>query len=166
MSINAISSVSLYEYYYKINNDEQEKKKKSPLADEMRKYGLVPTENEVLNVTLLENAKKAQKTQEEAQTTQEVPYSERTCADLMYQLNIQFNPDPKDDIDDIKEELAQLTLGMDDEELNKEIADLESYVERLYLNFQQNYSSSILRGATSINAQLNNLAMINQVNLL
>ena len=55
---------------------------------------------------------------------------------------------------------------MDDEELNKEIADLESYVERLYLNFQSNNSSGILRGASSINAQLNNLAMINQVNLL
>ena len=162
MSINAISSVSLYEYYYQINKDEQ-KKKESPLVEEMRRYGLVPTDNEQLNIQLLKNAKE---TKEAQNAPKEIPYSDRPWADLMYQLDIQFNPDPKDDIEDIKEELAKLTLGMDDEELNKEIADLESYVERLYLNFQQNYSSSILRGASSINAQLNNLAMINQVNLL
>ena len=61
MSINAISSVSLYEYYYQINKDKQEKKE-SPLADEMRKYGLVPTDNETLNVQLLQSAKNLFKT--------------------------------------------------------------------------------------------------------
>ena len=164
MSINAISSVSLYEYYYRINKEE-EKKKESPLADEMRKYGLVPTDNEALNVQLLKNAQEAKRNQE-AQQNQEIPHSQRPWADLMYQLNIQFNEDPKDDIEDIKDELALLLRGMDDdEELNKEIKDLESYVERLYLNFQQNYSKDISR-ASSINMHLNNLAMINQVNLL
>ena len=164
MSINAISSVSLYEYYYRINKEE-EKKKESPLADEMRKYGLVPTDNEALNVQLLKNAQEAKRNQE-AQQNQEIPHSQRPWADLMYQLNIQFNDDPKDDIEDIKDELALLLRGMDDdEELNKEIKDLENYVERLYLNFQQNYSKDISR-ASSINMHLNNLAMINQVNLL
>lgn len=161
MSINAISSVSLYEYYYKINKEEQ-KKKESPLADEMRKYGLVPTDNETLNIQLLQNAKNKTK---EAQENKEIPYSDRPWADLMYQLNIQFNEDPKDDIDDIKEELALLTRGMNDDELNKEIKDLENYVENLYINFQQNYSSSITKGV-NFDAQLNHLAMINQVNLL
>ncbi|MBQ4646066.1 MAG: hypothetical protein IJB79_01835 [Candidatus Gastranaerophilales bacterium] len=163
MSINAINSVSLYEYYYRINKKEQEKKE-SPLADEMRKYGLVPTDNENLNIQLLKNAKDI-KRQQETQEKQEIPYSQRPWADLMYQLNIQFNEDPKDDIEDIKDELALLTRGMDDEELNREIRDLESYVENLYINFQQIYTTNKFTG-TSINAQLNNLAMINQANLL
>jgi len=162
MSINAISSVSLYEYYYKIHKEQE--KKESPLADEMRKYGLVPTDNETINIQLLQNAKKA-KSNEEAQTNKEIPYSDRPWADLMYQLNISFNEDPKDDIDNIKEELALLTKGMNDEELNKEIKDLENYVENLYINFQQNYSTSIAKSVT-FDAQLSNLAMINQVNLL
>lgn len=164
MSINAISSVSLYEYYYRINKEE-EKKKESPLADEMRKYGLVPTDNETLNVQLLKNAKEA-KRQQETKQNQEIPHSQRPWADIMYQLNIQFNEDPKDDIADIKNELALLLRGMeDDDELNQEIRDLENHVEKLYLNFQQNYSKDITR-ISSVNMHLNNLAMINQVNLL
>ena len=164
MSINAISSVSLYEYYYRINKEE-EKKKESPLADEMRKYGLVPTDNETLNVQLLKNAKEA-KRKEETQQNQEIPHSQRPWADIMYQLNIQFNEDPKDDIDDIKDELALLLKGMeDDDELNQEIKDLENYVERLYLSFQQIYSPNTSK-TSSISMHLNNLAMINQVNLL
>ena len=83
----------------------------------------------------------------------------------MYQLDIQFNPDPKDDIEDIKEELAKLTLGMDDEELSKEVSDLRSYVENLYLNFQSN-NVGFARNTTTLNAQLNNLAMVNQASLL
>ena len=162
MAINAITGISLYEYYYKINKEE-EKKKESPLADEMRKYGLVPTDNEALNIALLKNAKEQDKV--ENQQPQTIPNSDRPWADLMYQLNIQFNEDPKDDIEDIKEELSKLTLGIDDEELNQEINDLESYVEKLYLNFQANYLKDY-SGATKINAQLNNLAIINQVNLL
>lgn len=163
MSINAISSVSLYEYYYKINKQEQEKKE-SPLKDEMRKYGLVPTDNETLNIQLLKNAKEAKK--QESTQSQEIPNSQRPWADLMYQLNIQFNEDPKDDIEDIKDELALLLRGTDDdEELSQEIKDLENYVEKLYLNFQQSYSSKISK-TSSIDMHLNNLAMINQVNLL
>ena len=161
MSINAISSVSLYEYYYQINKDEQ-KKKESPLVEEMRRYGLVPTDNEQLNIQLLKNAKEAKEAQN---TPKEIPYSDRPWADLMYQLDIQFNPDPKDDIEDIKEELAKLTLGMDDEELSKEVSDLRSYVENLYLNFQSN-NVGFARNTTTLNAQLNNLAMVNQASLL
>lgn len=161
MSINAISSVSLYEYYYQINKDEQ-KKKESPLVEEMRRYGLVPTDNEQLNIQLLKNAKEAKEAQN---APKEIPYSDRPWADLMYQLDIQFNPDPKDDIEDIKEELAKLTLGMDDEELSKEVSDLRSYVENLYLNFQSN-NVGFARNTTTLNAQLNNLAMVNQASLL
>lgn len=162
MSINAISSVSIYEYYYKINKEKQEKE--SPLADEMRKYGLVPTDNESLNIQLLQNARNAQKTSTQEES-QEIPYSDRPWADLMYQLNISFNEDSKDDIEDIKEELALLMRGMDDDELHQEIKDLENYVERLYLNFQQNYSVGYTN-KIDLNSQLQNLAMINQVNLL
>lgn len=164
MSINAISGVSLYEYYFKINKEE-EKKKESPLADEMRKYGLVPTDNESLNIQLLKNAKEL-KRQQETQQNQEIPHSQRPWADIMYQLNIQFNEDPQDDIDDIKDELALLLKGMeDDDELNQEIKNLQNYVERLYLGFQQNYSPDTSR-TSSINMHLSNLAMMNQVNLL
>ncbi|MBE7707707.1 MAG: hypothetical protein E7Z88_03250 [Cyanobacteria bacterium SIG27] len=161
MSINAISSVSLYEYYYQINKDEQ-KKKESPLVEEMRRYGLVPTDNEQLNIQLLKNAKEAKESQN---SPKEIPYSDRPWADLMYQLDIQFNPDPKDDIEDIKEELAKLTLGMDDEELAKEVNDLRNYVENMYLNFQTNNVGNS-RYTTTLNAQLNNLAMVNQASLL
>ena len=140
MSISAIGSVSLYEYYYKINK-EKEKKKESPLADEMRKYGLVPTDNEALNVQLLKNAKEAKK--QETQQNEEIPHSQRPWADIMYQLNIQFNENPQDDIDDIKAELALLSKGMTDDELDQEIKDLENYIEKLYINFQQMHSPNI-----------------------
>jgi len=42
MAINAISGLSLYEYYYSINNKKGSKKDESPLALEMKKYGLTP----------------------------------------------------------------------------------------------------------------------------
>ena len=60
MSINAINSLSLYEYYYKINRDDQAKKK-SPLEKEMREYGLTPTDNDDLNIAMLEQAKRTKK---------------------------------------------------------------------------------------------------------
>jgi len=162
MSINAIGSVSLYEYYYKINKDEQEKKK-SPLEREMREYGLTPTDNEALNIALLRRAQQLKSL--EGQEKKEIPYSERPWADIMYQLNIQFNPNPKDDIQDIKDELALLMKDVDDEELTKEIKDLESHVESLYISFQQNYSKDF-DNSLAISTQLNNLSMLNQVNLL
>lgn len=162
MSVNAIGSVSLYEYYYKINKDEQEKKE-SPLARQMKEYGLTPTDNEALNVALLKRAQQLK--QSENQEEKEISYSERPWADIMYQLNIQFNPDPKDDIQDIKDELALLLKDVDDDELNKEIKDLESHVENLYINFQQNYSKSF-DNSLSLSTQLNNLSMLNQASLL
>lgn len=161
MSINAISSVSLYEYYYKINKDDQENKK-SPLEKEMREYVLTPTDNEIINIQLLQKAKSLDGKEQEKK---EVSYSDRPWADLMYQLNIAFNEDPKDDIEDIKDELALLVRDMNDDELNKEIRDLEDYVDRLYINFQQNQSSSFSK-AISVDMQLNNLAMMNQAYLL
>lgn len=160
MSINAINSVSIYEYYYSIN--QKEKKKESPLADEMRKYGLVPTDNEVINAAMLRQAKQIQEqnnTQE-----QEVANSDRPWADLMYQLNLPFNDDPKDDIEDIKEELASLMRGVDDEELLKEVDDLEKSVEDMYIRFQKNYQESAF--STTLTSQLNNFSLLNIANLL
>ena len=162
MSINAIGSLSLYEYYYQINKDE-EKKKESPLADEMRKYGLKPTDNESLNIALLNRARQAE--QKEEQEASPASYADRPWADIMYQLNIQFNEDPKDDIKDIKDELQKLTFGMDDEELNKELKDLEDYVEKLYINYQSNNAGG-LDFTNTLTSQLNNLSMINQISLL
>ena len=159
MSINAISSVSLYEYYYKINKDEQEKKE-SPLADEMRKYGLNPTDNENLNIAMLKRAKDLEKQQNIQE--QEIPNSDRPWADLMYQLNIPFNEDPKDDIQDIKDELAMLMRGVDDEELLAEVYDLEKNVESMYIRFKKNYQNADF--TTILGSQLHNLSMINQAN--
>ena len=100
MSINAITSVSLYEYYYNINNKDEQKKKTSPLADEMEKYGLIPTDSEALNIAMLNNAKRLEK-QNTTTSDEQIPNSQRPWADLMYQLGISFNDDPKDDIEDI-----------------------------------------------------------------
>lgn len=161
MSINAISSVSLYEYYYKINKDEQEKKE-SPLEREMREYGLTPTDNEAFNAMLLAKAKSLKEAQN---SPKEIPYSARPWADIMYQLNIPFNEDPKDDIEEIKKELSELVRGIDDEELEKEVKDLESHVENLYLGFQSR-SVGTFDNSMSLSIQLNNLSMLNQANLL
>ena len=163
MSINAVNSVSLYEYYYTINRDKQ-KKKSSPIAKEMQEYGLTPTEDEQLNIALLQKAKNQQNLKN-PQEEREIPYSERPWADLMYQLNLSFNPDPKDDVQDIKDELAKLTKGVSDDELDGEVRDLETYVEKLYLAFEKNSSESTALGGV-LNSQLNNLSMLNQVNLM
>ena len=165
MSINAISSVSLYEYYYQINNNEEKKKKPSPLEKEMREYGLAPTDNEALNISMLKQAKMLELSKQKEEAKESISYSDRPWADLMYQLNISFNENPQDDIQDIKDELTLLMKGVEDEELAKEINDLESYVEKLYLNFQSNNVGSIDR-SNIINTQLNNLAMVNQIGLL
>lgn len=161
MSINAIGSVSLYEYYYKINKDKKSEKE-SPIAKEMKEYGLTPTDSESLNIAMLKKAKELEKSQNN-QTSSEIPNSERPWADLMYQLNLTFNDDPRDDIQDIKDELALLLRGVEDDELESEIADLESYVENLYLNFQKNYSTSF-DTSLSLAGQLNNLSLLNRAN--
>ena len=78
----------------------------------------------------------------------------------MYQLNIPFNKNPKDDIEDIKKELKQLTIGISDEELESEVKNLEEYVEKLYLSFERNSEKGFL------DVQLQNLYMLNMVNLI
>ncbi len=163
MSINAINSVSLYEYYYTINNKEEEKKKSSPLESEMRKYGLTPTDNETLNIALLNQAKRLERSNEQEQ--KEASPSDRPWADLMYQLNISFNEDPAQDIQDIKDEVAKLVRGFDDEELQKEVLDLEDYAEQLYISYQQNSSGSI-NTSDLLGSQLSNLSMLNRANFI
>ena len=134
MSINAINSVSLYEYYYTINQ-QNKKKKSSPIAEEMKEYGLTPTDDEQLNIALLQKAKSIRNNN--GPQEREVPPEERPWADLMYQLGLNFNKDPKDDIQDIKDELTKLNKGVADDELNDEVKDLENYVENLFLKFVQ-----------------------------
>lgn len=162
MSVNAINSVSLYEYYYTINQNNK-KKKSSPIAKEMGEYGLVPTDDEELNIAMLEKAKNTNNSQN---PEEEPPYTDRPWADLMYQLGLSFNPNPKDDIDDIKDELTKLlTKGVSDDELNSEVKDLQNYVENLYLNFVQN-SQSAPGISITLADQLNTMSMMNQVNLM
>ena len=162
MSINAISSVSLYEYYYTINQEDK-KKKSSPIAKEMKEYGLRPTDDEELNIAMLKRAKQLEA--QGVQKSKEPDPANRPWADLMYQLGLSFNPDPKDDIQDIKDELSKLTKGVSDDELDSEVKDLESYVENLYLKFVQNSPNS-MDSSTTLSTQLNNLSMLNQVNLM
>ncbi len=160
MSINAISSVSLYEYYYTINNN-KEKDKKSPLADEMQKYGLKPTDDEALNAVLLQRAKQAKEAQKSVKEEKESK-ADRPWADIMYQLNLTFNEDPLDDIEDIKEELAKLLSDIKDEELEQDITDLEDYVEKLYITFTKNNVSS----KSLLTVQMNNISNLNRVRMI
>lgn len=164
MSINAINSLSLYEYYYKINKDDQAKKK-SPLAREMEEYGLTPTDDEAMNIAMLNQAKAAQALKNNNEEKELNPH-DRPWADLMYQLNIPFNDDPSDDIQDIKEELAKLLIGIDDEELEQEVKDMENYVENLYISFSKNSLTSKIDSSSLIYSQLSNISMMNQVNFL
>lgn len=161
MTIDAINSVSLYEYYYTINDN---KKKTSPLAQEMKKYGLVPTDNETINIAMLKKAKEAEAAKNESNASKETSYSDRPWADIMYQLNIDFNDDPSDDIVDIKEKLNFLLRGIEDEELEEEINDLKNYVERLYLDYDR--ISSGYNGSIALTSQLNNLSIINKATML
>ena len=163
MSINAISSVSLYEYYYTINQEDK-KKKSSPIANEMKEYGLRSTDDEELNIAMLQRAKQLKANGEAKEANQTDP-AERPWADLMYQLGLSFNPDPKDDIQDIKDELSKLTKGVSDDELDSEVKDLENHVENLYLKFVQN-SQNNMDFSTPLSTQLINLSMLNQVNLM
>lgn len=69
MSINAINSVSIYEYYYNIDKDDK-KKKSSVVEKQMRELGLNPTDNEALNIALVKKAKSAK---EQDQTIEKNP---------------------------------------------------------------------------------------------
>ena len=114
---------------------------------------------------MLQKAKNAEKNQNSSGTSSEILKSDRPWADLMYQLNLEFNDDPYDDIQDIKAELSSLVAGLNDDELEKEVSDLRNYVENLYVDFQQNYSGSIDTSSLLTN-QLNNLSLLNRANFL
>ncbi len=161
MSINAISSVSLYEYYYTINNN-KEKDKKSPLADEMKRYGLTPTDDEVLNAAMLQRAKQAKEAQNSEAKENKESKTDRPWADIMYQLNLSFNDNPLDDIEDIKDELAKLLSDIKDDELEQEITDLEDYVEKLYITYTKNNVSS----KSLLTVQMNTMSNLNKVRMI
>ena len=81
MSVNAIAGVSLYEYFYTINRSDDEKKKKSPLADEMRRYGLKATDDEALNAKMLQEAKRLEQVKNQPEV--ETPKSQRPWAEKL-----------------------------------------------------------------------------------
>ncbi len=161
MSVNAITSLSLYEYYYQINKDKKEKEE-SPIAKELREYGIEPTDSEQLNIAMLKKAKETEENQN-SNSEADIPNSDRPWADLMYQLNLPFNDDPRDDIQDIKDELQILIRGLNDEELEQEIEDLQSYAEDLYVSFTKNYSEGTNLSSV-LTSQLNNLSVLNRAN--
>lgn len=142
MSINAIGSVSLYEYYYTINKKEDTSKTDSVVDNK--------------------EAKKAQEQKETEDTkdnTQTISPNDRPWADLIYQLGLSFNDDPKQDIVDIKTELNNLVLGLDDKELQSEVQDLISYVDKMYHNFSSNFTGN----PDSLSTQLSMMSLINQI---
>ncbi len=163
MSINAINGISLYEYYYKINKEKQEKDK-SPIAKEMKKYGLTPTDDESLNIALLQRAKNLS-SQNVNEGKEQIANEDRPWADIMYQLDLSFSENPADDIENIKKELKNLMIGVVDEELQQEIDELESNVIQMYIDFQRNGSNVDMK-FNSLGAELNNLSMLNRTNFI
>lgn len=154
MSISPVSSLSIYEYYYSLN-----RKKASPVAKELEEYGLKATDNDALNIAMLQRAKAQERTNASGEEQSE-SYSDRPWADLMNQLNITFNENPADDIEDIKKELSKLLRGVSDEELETEISDLVDYVEDLYVDFR-NLNLNSIDTSQSLTTQLNTMATYN-----
>ncbi len=154
MSISPISSLSIYEYYYSLN-----RKKSSPINKELEKYGIKPSDNEALNISMLERAKAQERANQAADKEDSSP-SERPWADLMNQLNIPFNENPSDDIQDIKIELNKLLNGVSDEELEEEVSDLVKYVESLFIDYESLNIKSI-DTSESLTTQLNTIAAYN-----
>lgn len=156
MSINAISSVSIYEYYYRIND---EKPKESKTAKELKKLGIEPSDSETKNAAML---KEAQETQQEAKNAvKETSYNNRPWADIMDQLGLPFNKNPKDDIVSIKSALNKLVKDIDDEELLSDIKDLDDYVKSLYMTYYNNdYDSN--KVSSSLSKELEGISAINK----
>lgn len=155
MSISPLSSLSIYEYYYTLN-----RKKTSPVDKELEEYGIKPTDNESLNVALLQRAK-AQDEAQETEANDTTSYYDRPWADLMSQLNIPFNDNPADDIQDIKRELQDLISGVaEDKELQAEVDELISYVQDLYVDFK-NINLTTFNTDSTLTSQLNAIATYN-----
>lgn len=149
MSINAISSVSLYEYYYKINKSEETQK-------EPKNTDIKPIGDEAEN-TVNKNA------QIEPEDKKEVSGQEqsRPWADIMDQLGLSFNIDPKDDVKAIKSALNNLTKDIDDAELLADIKDLDDYVKTMYITYYNNdYDSS--KVSSSLSQELESISAINK----
>ncbi len=149
MSINAISSVSLYEYYYKINKSEETPK-------EPKNTDIKPIGDEAEN-TVNKNA------QIEPEDKKEVSGQEqnRPWADIMDQLGLSFNIDPKDDVKAIKSALNNLTKDIDDAELLADIKDLDDYVKTMYITYYNNdYDSS--KVSSSLSKELESISAINK----
>lgn len=157
MSINAISSVSIYEYYYRINDDKP--KEESKTAKELKKLGIKPSDNEAKNAAML---KEVQETQQEAKNAvKETSYNNRPWADIMDQLGLSFNKDPKDDIKNIKSALDNLVKDIDDEELLADIKDLDDYVKTMYITYYNNdYDSN--KVSSSLSKELEGISAINK----
>ncbi len=164
MSINAIPSVSLYEYYYQINNNKQ-KEEESQTVKELKKMGITPTDNEQVNVAMLKKAKKAEEEQESNNVTKETTYKDRPWADIMNQLGLSFNTDPKDDVQSIKSALSNLVSGIDDKELLADVKDLDDYVKSMYITYYNNdFDASKI--SNSLSMELEGISAINKARVL
>lgn len=142
MSINAISSVSLYEFYYRINR---------------------PSRKDVSSVSEDETTKKeVEEEKEEEKDSREIPADERPWADIMHQLNLAFHANPKDDIVAIEHELVMLSSGIQDEELKNEIDELISETKTMYSEFDLLQTGQI----NKLDNELKNLSTLNKVNLV
>ena len=79
----------------------------------------------------------------------------------MSQLNIPFNDNPADDIQDIKRELQDLISGVaEDKELQAEVDELISYVQDLYVDFK-NINLTTFNTDSTLTSQLNAIATYN-----
>ena len=149
MSINAISSVSLYEYYYKINKYEGTPK-------ELKNKDIKPINDEAESA----KSKNVQKTSEENKEVSEQKEN-RPWADIMEQLGLSFNRDPKDDIIAIKYALDKLVKDIDDTELLADIKDLDDYIKSMYIAYHNNdYDSS--KVSFSLSRELEGISAINK----
>ena len=140
MSISAINSVSLYEFYYQINR---------------------PSRKETDKVSEDETNKNKGKENTDAESYKEIPKSERPWADIMRQLNLSFNADPKDDIVAIERELVSLLTGINDKELENEINELISETKTMYSEFNLIQTGQI----NKLSNELENLSTLNKANL-
>ena len=156
MSINSITSVSLYEYYYQINHKE---KKDTKSARELKKLESVQSDNDTKKTAEAKDTQKPNK--EDIPQKQELSFNERPWADIMQQLGIGFNNDPKDDIREIKSALDKLTQGIDDDELLADIKDLDDYIKSMYITYYKDGFDS-KKVSSSLSKELDGISAINK----
>lgn len=155
MFIGAIKSLSIYEYYYSLNS------RAVSLEREEKEKKITPSSSKTEKTANSDEARSTNNASASSEKTEN--YQNRPWADIMYQLNISFNKDPKDDITSIKNKLMELYKGIDDEELKNELEDLKHSVESSYSSY---VNSQSVDGNAMISNHLNNMSIINKSSLL